>query len=156
MRARAEVLGAFVTTWTQDRTVAREALGESAAIFRELGDVPRLATVLNRLGQATVGHDLRAARALFEESLALWRRLGDPHGAAAPLVGLGNVALRRGALAEARVRYEEALALRRDAGNIWGIAHALHSLADVAWLEVDHAQAARAAHRDARSAGGTR
>jgi DNA-binding CsgD family transcriptional regulator len=79
---------------------------------------------------------------LFEESLALWRRLGDPHGAAAPLVGLGNVALRRGALTEARGRYEEALTLRRHAGNIWGVAHALHSLADVAWLEGDDARAA--------------
>ena len=142
VRARAELLGAFVTTWTQDRGVARACLRESAAIFRELGDVPRLATVLNRLGQSTVGQDAREARALFEESLALFRGLGDPHGAAAPLMGLGNVALRRGALAEARLRYEEALALRRDAGNTWGIAHALHSLADVAWLEGDHAQAA--------------
>jgi tetratricopeptide (TPR) repeat protein len=99
-------------------------------------------TVLNRLGQCLARSHEDEARALFAECLSLCQRTGDRLGCAAPLMGLGNLALRRGDLAEARASYEEALALRREAGGIWAIANSVSSLADVARAEGDHHRAA--------------
>jgi tetratricopeptide (TPR) repeat protein len=132
----------------RNRQLARSRLRESASLWRALGDLPQLATVLNRLAQALPPQDDEEALALFEESLALWQHPSvgrdgvDRLGRAAPLVGLGNIALRRGDPSAARAYYQRALTLRRDGGGAWAIAHVVSSLADVARAEGDYGQAA--------------
>jgi ATP/maltotriose-dependent transcriptional regulator MalT len=98
--------------WTSgvDLEVARSALEESLAIFRELGDDNSAAVTLQYLGfEALWEGDATTAAAHFETALSTLRKRRNRWGLAHALTGLGQVRLFTGDLRSARLYLEEAL-----------------------------------------------
>ena len=103
----------------QDRERAQALLDESLALWREAGDRPGEAVVLNRLGfRASQRGELAEAHRLVAQALAIRRRLGDQLGTANSLTDLGHLARARGDLVAARTSYAESVTLRRAFGPV--------------------------------------
>jgi tetratricopeptide (TPR) repeat protein len=151
--ARAAILfgaGAYAETQA-DYVVARDRLMESAAIFRELGDLSRcaypqlfLALVLTYQDQP----DLQAAFPLFRESIELFRAAVDKWSEAYALTYLGDALLVPDDAASARDVLEQGLKLWREVGDNWGIGTHLFIMGGVAWYAGDYT-AARAQCQEA-------
>ncbi|HEX2185650.1 MAG TPA: tetratricopeptide repeat protein, partial [Chloroflexota bacterium] len=102
----------------RDQAAARAAFEESLAIYRQLGDLPRVAGTLRDLGRAAMElGDAPAARQLLDESLALERQLGNRHGVGMTLKTLGWLTGLQGDCAAARAFLIEGLELCREAGD---------------------------------------
>lgn len=71
----------------------------------------------------------------FEHANRLFRKAGDRLGEGRSLLGLGDILVNRGSLAEARHRYEEALRRFDEAGDRKGEAVTLRSLGDLSVLD---------------------
>jgi predicted ATPase/DNA-binding SARP family transcriptional activator len=100
---------------------ARSYSEESVAIRREIDEV-LLPTTLYFLGQVTYEQgDLAKAEQAFEEALALGRDRALPEFAKDALVGLGQVAWRRGELELARTHGEEGLMIAEELRNKEGL-----------------------------------
>ncbi len=144
--ARAALLfgaGAYAETQA-DYAVGRERLLESAAIFRELGDMRRcaypllfLALVLTYQGKP----DLQVAFNLFRESIDLFRAAGDKWSEAYALTYLGDALLVPDDVASARAALELGLKLWREVGDDWGIGTHLFIIGGVSWYAGDYATA---------------
>jgi predicted ATPase/class 3 adenylate cyclase len=112
---------------------AQVYLGESLAIARELGDMKRVAAVLQPLAMASLGlRDFAAARVQLDEALALARELGNPRDIAAALTQVAALHRMQGDLDAAGSLYEEVHALAAQLGDQESIAIALLNLAMVA------------------------
>lgn len=144
LRAQAQTLKGAGTLANQqgEREVARELYERSLAMYRELGDRPAVAVLLNNVGVA-IRHqgDYDAARAITEESLAVFREIGDRWSMGQLLNNLGCVAADTGDYSAARRLLEESLDIRRQLGDRGGLALSLNSLGDVLLDEGDPAEA---------------
>ncbi|MFN8475834.1 MAG: tetratricopeptide repeat protein [Anaerolineae bacterium] len=121
---------------------ALERLMESLDMYREIGDLPHCADLLERLGWLAREHsDAATARLRLEESIALYRQLDDPIGIARGLLTLGEVAVMQENVAWATELLEEGLALSRAQSDPDWIAWSLNHLAHVAQLEGDFERA---------------
>jgi predicted ATPase/DNA-binding SARP family transcriptional activator len=119
---------------------ARELLGQSITLLRELHQPKELATSLNNLG-AIAAHqgDYEAARLAYEESLELKRKLEETTGI---LVTSSNLAILEGKLGEyevARRRHEDILPSLRELGSPYALSNCLASLGEIALLCGDQA-----------------
>lgn len=132
VRAAALKAAGTLAAYQGDYARSRALFEESQSIFREQGDKPNTASLLNNLGIiARYESDYDMARSRFEESLALMREVGDPMGTASALNNLALLVRTQGDNAEARRLLEESLDLKRQLGEKWGIANTLSSLGDV-------------------------
>jgi non-specific serine/threonine protein kinase len=137
-RAKALRAAGMLARLQEDYGAARVLFEESLAIFRELGDKPGIAWMLNSLGSAARQQaDHGAARALHEESLAIFRELGDKGGIAWSLGRLAWAAYGQGDHGAARALHEESLAIFRELGDKTGIAYSLLGLGDLARAQGD-------------------
>jgi predicted ATPase len=129
--------------FTGDYERSAALLEEALALFRQLGDMKHVASVLDRLS-GPVGHlgDHARARALADESLALCREIGDRAGSLYPLSKVAWDEWKRGDRERGVRLTEEALELARETGDAWWTAELLHTLAEMAWEEGDLAGAA--------------
>ena len=84
---------------------------QSIAVFREVGDQRRIATVLINMGNIVPLGERR--QKMYEEALAIYRTIDDKHGQSMGLGNLGNTFIAEGDLAHAHERYQEALTLAR-------------------------------------------
>ncbi|HEV8553869.1 MAG TPA: tetratricopeptide repeat protein [Casimicrobiaceae bacterium] len=111
---------------------AQAYLEESLVIAREIGDLGRVAAVLQALGTASTGQgDMVTARAHFEEALALTRGLGNKRELAAATNALAQLHRMEGELDTAEPLYEKVLALARGLEDRESIAIGLLNLAMV-------------------------
>ena len=142
-RAKA-LLAAAVLAWGQtDYRVATRRAGESAALFRALGDRREamwaqawLVATLSR--HRTGRRAYERACALGAECVAYYRAAGDRWRLAAALLVCGMLVLRGGERAEARPLVEESAALFRALGDSWWAGAALRILGDLALAQRDH------------------
>jgi tetratricopeptide (TPR) repeat protein len=111
---------------------AQSVLEEGLAIARELGDMERVARLLQPLALAALGQGNRAAAQRYcEEGLALAREQGDRREIAAALSALAQFHRSDGALALAQPLYEQVLAIVRELGDRESIGITLLNLAMV-------------------------
>jgi len=107
-------------------------LGESLALYRELGDSRGIAHALDLLGTiAWVRGNYATARSLLEEAAALYQEVGDLPGRAFALGTLAAVFTSQADYAGARTLLGESLALSRAAGDQLFISMGLCYLARV-------------------------
>jgi len=137
------LVGTGTIGWFQgDLATARSRSEESAAIFREIGDLRGLALALITLGQSTLFlGDAKRAGALLEEGLALYRQIGVERGVAQALFLSGQARTFQGDFGTARSFVEESLALYRQLGDEWWVAQALNSLGDIARMQGEYEEA---------------
>jgi tetratricopeptide (TPR) repeat protein len=116
-------------------TEAVQALAESLALWRQLGETARAGDVLGNLGQVTLsaGHPQRALE-IFAEELGIARQSGDRF---AEKMSLERIGLAQGKLNESQKAidsFTQALAIAREVG------HRKHQ-ADLLWyLAIQHAE----------------
>ncbi|MDQ6833694.1 MAG: tetratricopeptide repeat protein [Chloroflexota bacterium] len=116
-----------------DYVAARVHQGESAAIFRGLGDVQGLATTLGSLGTIAEYHaEYATARACFEESLALLRPVGNSRGLGRALNGLALFRYKQREYDVAWTLWEEALETWRALGDELAVGITLNNLGLIA------------------------
>jgi non-specific serine/threonine protein kinase len=133
-------LGAF--NYQRAPEEARAFLGESLAIFRELGDGYGTALSLMHIGATyRVQNDLTAARGWLEEALQTARNAASPTAICTCLNQRGMLAEAQEDLALARACFEEALAINRElegrSGEVWS----LSNLGRVVSAQGDHTDA---------------
>ncbi len=132
-RARAIFAAGVLADRQGDYAAAKNLLGESLEIARQLGDKQGAAVSLNALAvTARESGDLSAARSLFEQSLAQWRELGDKTTIARGLSNLANIAKLEGDYDQALELYAECVAVFRDLGDDTALAWTLNYQGDVA------------------------
>ncbi len=124
-----------------DYARAKELIGESLPLVRELGEKRYVAALVNALGAiAEYQAEYERAAACFAESLALQREMGNRHGAAVALNNLGNLARRHGTYPQAMAYYEESLAMKRALGDQRGCGMTLSNMAAAARDQGDYAR----------------
>jgi ATP/maltotriose-dependent transcriptional regulator MalT len=123
---------------------ATDFLGESLALYRELGDEWGISEALIHLGMVLLdqGDHTRATR-YFEEALALAREIGSRHSEYGSLYNLALMARVRGEHERALHLYAEGLKLAAEVGDKADIALCLERLAELATLKGEQARAAR-------------
>jgi tetratricopeptide (TPR) repeat protein len=118
---------------------AEALFSASLAIARTLGDLGRVAIVLNDLAElAFLPGDAARAMTLCTEGLALARAADDRSAVARLLLGLGQVARAQGELDSAAAYYEESLAIGRALDDRRHIAWALLALGQLALVQGAH------------------
>jgi predicted ATPase/DNA-binding CsgD family transcriptional regulator len=143
--ARAQALGSAgrMATALGDDEHAVEALSQSVAIFRQVGDTHLTATALWRLGMAQEDQgDYTQATAVLEESLALFESLDDGLLAAAVRQALGVVYYEQNDLGQASTLFADALREFRTYDQPWLMGYALASLGKIARAQGEYAEAA--------------
>ncbi|HEY1460667.1 MAG TPA: tetratricopeptide repeat protein [Casimicrobiaceae bacterium] len=111
---------------------ARPLLEQGLEIAREIGDLRRVAAILQALGLAALGQgDRVAARAHFEEAVALARQRGIKREIAAALNALAQLHRVDNALDVAEPLFDQVVALARELGDQETIAIGLLNLAMV-------------------------
>jgi tetratricopeptide (TPR) repeat protein len=136
--ARAKALhGAGRLAHVQEDNVRAEALfAQSLTLARALGDLCRVALLLNDLGELALHRgDTAQATTLYTEGLALARAADDQSAVAQLLLGLGDVARAQGDLRSAAACYEESLALGQALDDRRRIVWALHALGKLAMAQ---------------------
>ncbi|MCP3957298.1 MAG: CHAT domain-containing protein [bacterium] len=98
------------------RLEAIEDLENAIRIWRQLGERPREADALYRLGRRQEETDLGQARQSYEQVLAILEEVRNLRQKGDTLHRLGAIHTRQGDLEQARDRYLEALPLRRRVG----------------------------------------
>jgi non-specific serine/threonine protein kinase len=127
-----------------DWAEARRLLGESAALYRKLGETGLYAQMLLNQFWATKDLDDRSHEgALLAESLACFQEIGDESGAGSAVGAMGWAAVRAGNLRAARRHFEKSLTLFRRSGNSVAISTGLYSLAFLHCLREENEQASR-------------
>ena len=127
-----------------DYAPAAAIVEESLSLFRELGDLNRVADALDRLSGAQLMLGNREdARASAEESLALCEQLGNRRQMMYALGKVGSFAREDGDTARARETYEQVLALAREFEDRWWTAGATGTLAYWALEDGELARAAK-------------
>jgi predicted ATPase/DNA-binding SARP family transcriptional activator len=133
-----------------DSAMAIELTDQALAVIGQLGTLEELADLrTRRADRLLAAGDLEAAHADYERALELARRAGMPAAQALARSGLGEIARRRGDLAEARRLNEAALSgSTMDWVNLGARAHVLTALGRVAEDEGD-AERAGTLYREA-------
>ena len=125
----AGLLDYFVVT---DPDQAERYYTQSLALHRELGNMQRVAFLLNRLGRiASERADLDRATSLHRDALALFENAADNAGRAATVHLLAGAARDQGCYAESEGMFVDAIRLAR-ASFPGLVRHSLHSLGDLA------------------------
>jgi tetratricopeptide (TPR) repeat protein len=103
--------------------------GRAAEIYERLGDLDRLAWVLNNMGGiAYIGGHWDEAVGLFERASRTFGRIGDDTHATIAAVNLAEIRSDQGRAKEAEPLFRAALEVRRAAGNPLNVAEALSLL----------------------------
>jgi predicted ATPase len=133
LRAAAlEAAGLLAYFVVPDPDQAERYYTQSMALHRELGNVERVAFLLNRLGRiASERADLDRATSLHRDALALFEKAADNAGRAATGHLLAGVARDQSRYEESERLYVEAIRLAR-ASFPGLVRHSLHSLGDLA------------------------
>lgn len=142
-RARAVVLywaGALAIE-QGDYLAARSLLGESVAVWRQLGNKDWLAPALSSLARVALQTRDVVARPLLEESLALSRQLGDLRGVAWRLHQMGTLATYLGDHMTSRSFLLESLELWTRMGDRRGAAATTYQLGYLAMVQGDYLEA---------------
>ncbi|MFL5626974.1 MAG: tetratricopeptide repeat protein, partial [Ktedonobacteraceae bacterium] len=125
----------FMALVQGDDERAEELLGESLALFRQIGDKPGMAKALRILGNlANSRNTYGTARELLEEALELYRELADQRGMAFTREVLAQVAAFQGSYARARELLEENLVLYKTLDEKYNTAYPLYHLGRVHFL----------------------
>jgi predicted ATPase/DNA-binding CsgD family transcriptional regulator len=104
---------------------AEMRVGESLALFREIGDTSGSAPALEIRGMLAWNRgNLSSAQALLQEALALYKQTNDKPAMVNSLFGLAWLARSQGEYTRARVLCEESLTLSGDFGDTRGAADA--------------------------------
>jgi predicted ATPase/class 3 adenylate cyclase/DNA-binding CsgD family transcriptional regulator len=104
---------------------AEMRVGESLALFREIGDTSGSAPALEIRGMLAWNRgNLSSAQALLQEALALYKQTNDKSAMVNSLFGLAWLARSQGEYTRARVLCEESLTLSSDFGDTRGAADA--------------------------------
>ena len=144
LRAEALLWAGSCRFLSWDYAPAAAMVEESLALFRDLGDLNRVADALDRLSGAQFMLGNREdARASAEESLALCEELGNRRQMMYALGKVGSFAREDGDTARARETYEQVLALAREFGDRWWTAGATGTLAYWALEDGELARAAK-------------
>ena len=115
-----------------DLNAGEDALQQSLAMHRKLGDKYGVANNLLKLGNIALDRSqFEEGRIRYEECLAIYRELELPERMASVLNNLGNTAAEQGNSEQALEIYEEALALARRSGNLSTLPYALGNIAVV-------------------------
>ena len=125
--------GAGVLTFYQGDLAAADVLLTTALqAYRQLGDAPGTAAVLNQLGTiARSQGNLAVGRGWLDEALTLYQDRADTAGIAETLYRLGTLAYVADQLHAADRYFAESLHLFRLLGHTEGIARTLHTVAMV-------------------------
>jgi tetratricopeptide (TPR) repeat protein len=100
------------------------------ALARELGDIPMLPWMLQRLGiEAQIAGDHVRAAELIEEALGLFRTAHDVRGTAYALTNLGWTRHSLGEVSRAAALYQENLILHQGLRDVWETAGVLEHTA---------------------------
>jgi predicted ATPase/class 3 adenylate cyclase/DNA-binding CsgD family transcriptional regulator/Tfp pilus assembly protein PilF len=129
---RASLLGlrAIVGEELGDEAMARGDYEESLRLFRQVGDVERIAGVQGNLATLAIAQrDLTTARAHLSEELTTSLALGEYMKVTVATINLGLVEYLDGDPQRARSRFTEALPVARRLGNPEELAYALFGLA---------------------------
>jgi non-specific serine/threonine protein kinase len=143
--ARANALGAAgrMATALGDDERAVEAMAESVATCRTIGDSSLIATALWRLGMAEEDQGAyNQAIASLEEAHDLFQSLGDRLLAAAVRHALGVVYYEQSDFPQASALFADALQVFRTFDQPWLMGYALASLGKIARAQGDYARAA--------------
>jgi predicted ATPase/DNA-binding CsgD family transcriptional regulator len=141
-RAKALAGAGWLASFAGDLPTARELLGTSIAIGRELRDPTTVAYSLQSLVACDLPHaDHALLREQSAESVALFRAAGDLWGLAMALRNQGLAAIVTGQVDEADPPLAESLALARELGDTWLLARALHYAGEVARFRGDYERA---------------
>ena len=141
---RANVLYAagHLAAYQNELDLALARYRNSLALWRELGDTPRIADALLLLGPLLETLEGAAsARPVLEECLSLQQSAGNQYEIAQARMALADLALHQGQTAEALSQYAEAQTIFQERGWKAGIGQALRSLGHAAFLRGDYAQA---------------
>ncbi len=130
----------------RDSSKAKLYLAESAALYREVGELAEMGNVLIWL--SGFEEDDAKRRTLAEEGLETCRRVGYKRGIQNGLNHLGAYAQEAGDYSKALELYEEALALNRKMQRENGIACVLTNLGELAYAQGDNVKA-RSLYREA-------
>jgi tetratricopeptide (TPR) repeat protein len=126
----------------KEPALARDLIGESLVLYRDLGDRTGEGWALFHAGcLALWSDDIAAAIPLLEQSVALFRQIRHPRGVPAALHEAGNAAWKAGDEAGAVARVEESLALWRALDEKISVAIELNTLAQFARERKDWARA---------------
>ena len=135
--------------YTEQFDRAHESLQDSLVLFRELGDRPGEASVLNRLDMvAWAQGDIQQALELAEAALAIYREENDQRGIARALAHVGVDLLEIGNGERGTAMLEEARAIYSELDDRSGVAGFLHTLGDLA-LDRRDPQGAATHYREA-------
>ena len=128
-----------VAFFREDAKAALHKIKQSLPLYREHGNLRRLAGVLSDLGSAykLSQEDPDQANACYAESLTLYHQLGDLLGSTFPLSNQAYTALENQQYDLAQQLYEEVLAIGQQFGAKSDTAIGLHHLGLIALLERD-------------------
>jgi tetratricopeptide (TPR) repeat protein len=141
-QARAHHGIAVLAAFQFDLFAAKESFEMTLAVWKELGDRPRIGSATCALGQILLAQgDYEAARPRFEEALAIGRETDSVGAIIVPLGGLAILAREAGDFAAARRLLEERSAAARQFGNPSALAFTLYELGSLALAEDDYAAA---------------
>ncbi len=142
VRAVALFASGHLAAYQNELDVALTRYRESLAVWRELGDLPRIADALLQLGLLVgMQEGQEAACSVLAECLARKRALGGQYGIAQALMAQADAARHGGKMTEATGLYNQALIIFQENGWKTGVGHALGSLGQTAFLQGDYAQA---------------
>lgn len=147
--AKALAMAGDVADWQGDQPLARAHFERALAIYRDLDDRWRMASMLRGLGSSAIDRDeIGLAISLLNESLTLAREIGHAWEVAAATNLLGTAVSVRGDFSTALAHHEAATEGWRQLGDTGHVTTALASLAWVALLAREWTRSA-AAYREA-------
>jgi DNA-binding CsgD family transcriptional regulator len=121
-----------IADWQGDQPRARAHYERALTIYRGLGDLQRVASMLRGLGSSAIDRaELGLAQELLEESLSLAHETGDGWETAAATNLLGVVASVHGDIKTALARHSDAAAAWRRLGDA---GHVVTALTSVGWI----------------------
>lgn len=142
MRAHVNIRLAEIAFGQGDFGIARAALEESLAHFRQTNDADGIASTLSVLGLVVREQgDVTRAQAMAEESLARFREQDGRFSVPWCLCTLGELAMMQGKGQQAKEYLEESLRLFQEIGDEVGIGWVHNHLGHVAQMEKDYIQA---------------
>lgn len=142
-RAHAENGLGILCAVSGDSANAMAALNRSVALWRSDGDISRLTSVLNNMGNVAVAMgDYKAAISHDEEALRSFTEMDDTYRRASVILNMATIAHHTGDARRVVALASQALTLRQAIGDALGIAQAAHNLAIYLDESGAHTQAA--------------